>query len=76
MRIQRCRRVTVKRAVWLGCSVRSKTVWPVADLMCTDSQQGPRDATSTIRETVAVCLVVCGAGEATGLVGRVRAGGG
>src|SRR5438445_11569728 len=74
MRIQR--RVEMKRAVRPGCSVRSKIGWPVADPMCTDSQQGPRDATSTIRATVAVGVTVCAAGGAAGVVVRVCGGGG
>jgi hypothetical protein len=73
IRIHRCRCLKVKRAVWLGCSVRSKTVRPAAELMWTDSQQGPRDATSTIRETVALRLGVRRGRGAGGVVACVRA---
>jgi hypothetical protein len=74
MRIQR--RLETKRAVWPGCSVRSKTEVPLADPMCTDSQQRPRAAASTIRATVAGCLPVGGAGVGAGVVVRVVGGGG
>jgi hypothetical protein len=66
----------VKRAAWLGSNVRSKTVWPAAELMWTDSQQGPRDATSTIREAVADRVWVGGATVASGVVVCVCAAGG
>ena len=66
----------MKRAVRPGWSVRSKSGWPVADPVCTDSQHGPRDATSTIRATVGVWVGVCAAGGAAGVVVRVCGGGG
>src|SRR5205823_482303 len=55
-----------------GWSIRT-TIWgPDADPACTDSQQVPREATSTIRAAVGVCFTVRGAG----VVLRVVADGG
>src|SRR5712691_4501335 len=55
-RIQR--RFATKRALSPGCSVRSKTCGPVAVPLRTASQQGPREATTTIRARREVCGAV------------------